>query len=342
MPEDPEYSFGLPSGISRREGEDISRKLAPLLRLHRHEPHLPESPERFRENAAFRESNWEAKFGHFEDRTYHKRLNWQDGPPREPDYRDYLDIPWDIVRCESHRCLPPERFSPMAGHNVRPHDTGNIYDSLLNKGLFFELGKHVDRCRSGAKRSRPAQTPKGKSWLVKAPVFFDIAYDRSAGLVKILFWFFYELNRWGLWITHEGDWEHISLVFAEEDFHLSGYPSYVYFAQHNGGVTLRFSDLEMETVDGGVHPVVYVDRNGHPCHPAIILRHKYNTYWKTWEDLSPVIDHPWCDFGGAWGKVGVSTVFTGPLGPLFKRHADSMRIVRRYGRLYVRVPPTWR
>ena len=182
----------------------------------------------------------------------------------------------------------------------------------------------------------------GIRWSVSAPVFYDIAHDPSERLVTVLFWFFYKLNRWGYWITHEGDWEHMSFVFAEEDFHATGDPSYVYFAQHWGGVTLRYAVVEKLSVDGAPRPVGYVNRHGHPCVPAVILRSDYDTCWKTWDRLCPLAESEWCDFGGAWGKVGSTEVFTGPLGPLFKRHADSMRVVRRYGRVCVRVPPTWR
>jgi hypothetical protein len=78
---------------------------------------------------------------------------------------------------------------------VRPRDKRNIYESLLNRGLFSELGKHVKRRRSGASPIGPARPVKGKRSLVRAPVFFDVAYDQRSRLVEILFWFFYALNR---------------------------------------------------------------------------------------------------------------------------------------------------
>lgn len=316
----------FPDGLTKEKALNRVRRFAPHVLLHCRETHLPDKPENFNERARFRQSRFLSA-----DRGYHTTAGWQETDEEAP---HYLNVPWTIMRTESHRAFAPEALDPTAGRNVRPRDPKNIYGRRMNRGLFLERARSCQRDWSGMEAAGNC---------VKAPVFVDIAYDRGGHRVKVLYWFFYSLNWWKFFITHEGDWEHVSLIFTEDDFIEGNPPWVVYFAQHDHGVPIHFSKIGKKECDMGVHPVVYVDRNGHPCSPAVQDPGKYSKYWETCKGpLIPVVDCDWCDFAGAWGAIGELPYTTGPLGPLFKRHADDLGIVEKAGRRYARLPKTWR
>jgi hypothetical protein len=172
-----------------------------------------------------------------------------------------------------------------------------------------------------------------ESGLVGAPLFVDTHYDADRAVVHVLYWFFYELNWWKAFITHEGDWEHVTLVFRVDDFKSGGRPFAIYLAQHNTGVALDFDKI---VPAGETHPVIYVDTNGHPCHAHVDDPSRYPIRWRTWTaSIEFIAECRWRDFAGAWGKVGASKHTTGPLGPFFKRHEDKVRITYVRGKPYV-------
>jgi hypothetical protein len=170
---------------------------------------------------------------------------------------------------------------------------------------------------------------------VHAPLFIDSFYDAQTSMVKVLYWFFYELNWVYFTFTHQGDWEHVALVFEEPAFRAGDPPTWIYFAQHGAGEVRRFDKVQHDGPRGR-HPKVYVDPDGHPSHPTVRVPRDYPYRWDTWERedrVHWVSRRDWRDFAGAWGEVGEHAVTTGPLGPYFKRHGDRIRVRVRQGRV---------
>ncbi len=313
----------LPPRITKEDIRKIIKSYAPSLRLHRYESHFPGDPDSFRGKSRFRES----KPGL--DKGWNKiNEQWETNDKHENEYKD---IPWDYIVGESLRRYPgTSPIDPPAKDNLRPRDDHNMYGRGDVQGLFLQpsISKNV---RSSGNSPSPGLE-------VKAPVYVDVSYSASKGLMKILYWFFYELNWWKCMFTHQGDWEHITLLFLGKDITVNSAPAYVYFAQHDGGVIVPFDALSFEEK---THPVIFVCRDGHPCCHSVKNPSEYTIRWKTWENDTPLItEFIWRDYAGAWGEVGEFKFATGPLGPLFKRHKDRVRIkVRKEKQYFVVLRP---
>lgn len=307
----------LPDGISDPAALAVVRKYAPLVRLHRNERHLPGHPEAFAKTARLRHSR------PGRDRGWNKESRaWRGGDEHGAAYHD---PPWPQVVDQSDTMLGADTsHDPVPSTNVRPRDGSNRHGSGSARGLFLQRARTLSDDHSGMRVTGANE--------VKAPVFVDTAYDRENHLVRVLYWFFYDLNHWHFMITHEGDWEHVSLIFTESSFRDGEAPGWLYLAQHNESEVMLFSqigELRDET-----HCVIYVDKNGHPCRVGVEDRLSYQLTWRTWEcDMVPVVDTPWYRFAGAWGEIGNIVHTTGPLGPYFKRNRDLVKVVRRNGRL---------
>jgi hypothetical protein len=299
-----------------------ARDYAPLVRFDRGEVHFPSDPLRFAVVSRFRES-----------RESERDLGWNRVERRWVRSNDrgseYFGEQWKTISDESLRRLPGEGpLLPWRAPNVRPWDRGNLRsppDRGTAWGLFLERDDRLDRRTSGT-------PPVGNR--VTAPLFVDVSYDAPSRSFRVLYWFFYELNRWKWFLTHEGDWEHISFLVSEEALQEMEPPSSVYFAQHNTGDVRPYLSL-MPSEDG--HRTVFVDKDGHPTNPTVSRPSDYPIEWRTWEGpMRLVVREEWRDFAGAWGEVGNKTDFTGPLGPLFKRNRDLVRVTKRGGRLFVK------
>jgi len=249
------------------------------------------------------------------------RDDWTNGDNHGPQYHN---VPWhDVVRESDEMLDDPHAPNAVPTLNVRPRDKYNRHEAGDIRGLFLELGKAGNRDASGI---RPIDERR-----IMAPVYIDTAIDHDLGMVRVLYWFFYELNYFHVGITHEGDWEHVSLVFTEDAFRAGRPPGWVYLAQHNVSELLAFDCLER---GADTHIVIYVDRQGHPCCAAVPDRLPYQLTWRTWEcPLDPVMGAPWHRFAGAWGEIGNIAETTGPLGPYYKRYRDEVKLVRRNGEL---------
>ena len=297
---------------------------SPLVRFDREERHFPSDPDLFKAKARFRESL-----------VSQKDLGWSKEDEAWVEANDesasYYDVDWVHIRDESLRRFPgDDRIQPWASRNVRPYDSNSLYATpgrRTAKGLFLQRDESLSREESGT-------PPEGHQ--IRAPLFIDAVYNPVADTYRILFWFFYELNRWWRIHTHQGDWEHISFIVSADELKKKkpGPPSHVYFAQHNTGAVVPLTSLE--PFDHG-HRTVFVDKNGHPTHAHVSDPGTYAFEWRTWDcDQRLIVRQPWRDFGGAWGAVGSSYTFTGPLGPLYKRQVDQVRLTRRRGKLYVK------
>lgn len=320
----PWYQPSLPHGLSLEEIQDWARPFAPRLFFHLHERHFPSDPERFRADSRFREALEGRR-----DRGWHKESGWETSNRRGA---DYVGVDWKTIEGETSNMTGDyASLDPTIRPTLRPRGRRNLNRAAgrPNDGLFLERNDALDRTSSG----RPPMFG-----VVTAPVFLDIVtVDTNAGrLIKVLFWFFYELNYWRGFLTHEGDWEHVTYLASVDDIQNRRPPGYVYFAQHNTGEVRPFSSLSSSM---GSHPDMYVDRHGHPTLAEVADPGEYVRHWNIWEqEWLWVRDQDWRDFSGAWGEVGQTKHTTGPTGPWFKQGADLVRVRRnRNGRLEVSV-----
>lgn len=314
----------LPPGLDESAILALVRQSAPRVRLSRYERHMPSDPEAFRRQCRLR---WSRSF--WSDRGWDKvRRRWVKGDPRGP---RYLDLDWkrDILP-EQYTRLPEGHPAEVAFKNDRPRDDGNFHGG--SNGLALQRGERYSIEESG---------PRPVLRRVTAPVFLDVAYRPGDDNFRVLLWFFFELNWTDVFglkkmLTHEGDWEHVTLVY---EVARPSRPHSVYFAQHNHGQVVPFHRLACERGFDG-HPTVFCNRKGHPTESRVESPQEYEIIWDTWTcDLRFVVKEEWRDFGGAWGEVGNTKHTTGPLGPLYKRHRDLLRIKRdATGRLVQVVP----
>ena len=309
MPDNSKTQLSLPPNMTEEDARITIERWAPLIRLHKFERHLPSEPEAFRGSARFRES----RFGR--DKGWDKRNRiWKTVDHHDPDYHA---VEWgDIVRESGSFIARHDSKDFEKAPNARPRDANNVCGEGRNRGLFLERSRQLSKKRSGMLASSVHE--------INAPVFVDTFYDKKHHMVRVLYWFFYELNHWHFMITHEGDWEHITMVYPEEHFKKKLAPRWVYFAQHNKGEVYQYVDLERYDQ---THRIVYVNKAGHPCHARIDHKNDYVYEWKTWKTnkihFVPRVE--WRDFAGAWGEIGETKHTTGPLGPAFKRF-DNIRI----------------
>ena len=307
-----------PLGLDEASLAKTISDYAPLLRLNATEKHLPAQPEDFRRISRFRYS----KPGR--DAGWNKETRaWETGDRHGPEFHD---VPWSDILPESAELLsaasqpdiPPEI-------NIRPRDDANAFGKGSQTGLFLQRGRNRDDASSGK--------PPAEGGLIRAPVFVDVVHIPEKKVVKLLYWFFYELNHWRFMITHEGDWEHVTLIFDQDRFLDHGPPEAVFFAQHDGGHPLAFEQLQIVEQ---THCVIYVHKDGHPCHAKVKDPENYNQVWRTWETDPVLIPLArWHDYAGGWGEVGEFKFTTGPLGPRFKRNIDRVPIRIIKGRPHV-------
>jgi hypothetical protein len=118
-------------------------------------------------------------------------------------------------------------------------------------------------------------------------------------------------------VLHEGDWERISVRLDEDDK-----LAHIAYYQHNGPPEL------VRPRRRGERPVVYVAKGSHASYPNPSRELSVRKLVKAaevfgkdieWQveprHLRDVRREKWYGFGGAWGRPGVDSQQTGPLGP---------------------------
>ena len=96
-----------------------------------------------------------------------------------------------------------------------------------------------------------------------------VVQDPATGRHWLQYWFFYYYNSQTAGITntgaHEGDWEMIQIVLNDD-----GTPDRVAYAQHNGGQSCGWTEVERAfTGEGYQVPVVYVANASHASYPSV-------------------------------------------------------------------------
>lgn len=123
-------------------------------------------------------------------------------------------------------------------------------------------------------------------------------------------------------VIHEGDWERISVRLNDKEKMVQ-----VAYYQHNGAPEL------IGAKEAGERPVVYVAKGSHASYPnphKELSRRKLvkslevfgsDIEWQVEpEQLRDVRQEKWYGFGGAWGRPGIDSQQTGPLGPSRFKH----------------------
>ena len=116
-------------------------------------------------------------------------------------------------------------------------------------------------------------------------------------------------------VLHEGDWERIT-VYLDENDPEGALPASVAFYRHSTNTFRPWSKVEKDST----HPVAYCAIGSHASLPSwdfgyIDVGDRDGPRWKTFEDLTHIVDEAWYGFGGAWGRLGKVRDSTGPLGP---------------------------
>jgi hypothetical protein len=288
---------------------------APLLVFHRGEDHFPGEPETFGRESRFRESNYKGTA----DRGWNPTTGrWEDGDPTGPAYEG---TPWPTIIKEIE--AQTKELRPLGlrigGKITRPLDDRNLWGRGNHRGFHLTWKGSLTSPQSGADSKHPV------------PIYHDLTTLRTeTGLWTVLhYWFFYMLN-WCTVPTHQGDWEHITLYFAENTFEAGQRPAYVYYAAHEGGLLLSWDHPAIDW-NGSTHPSVHV-LGGHASYPLVAkeARDRYTIRWRTWDLEIPAVEQAdWALYDGAWGAAGPQPWMTGPLGPLFKRGSDVVENPRR-------------
>jgi hypothetical protein len=280
---------------------------APCVYFERDEGFPPADVDAFRRAARFGQSNFEGR----RDRGWHKQRGWVEV---DEDGDAWRGEDWPNIVAEIDEQAPEP--APGRTRVTRPYDEENVFGAGSRSGFFLQVKGRVDR-------------DAHRSWEPQTAIYFDRTEREIDGapVVGIHYWFFYALN-WNVVLTHEGDWEHVTLYFEPGELDARRRPSWVYYASHDGGWV--FPRDRVEWVDA-THPKVFVSRYGHPCYPRAPVRFfrtaRLRPPWRTWE--GPVLDlaeQEWRAFDGAWGGVGLMTHLTGPLGPWFKRTRDTLKV----------------
>ena len=198
--------------------------------------------------------------------------------------------------------------------------------------LTIPEGPNQERSRRGF------QPTDGK---LSAPCYVNACFaPDEPDAFDLQYWFFYPFNgRGGRHVTHEGDWEHITVrvTNAPMPILIAAYVSA--HGMNNGGWVSR-GDGELQVTDPG-HPIIYSAIGSHASYTTAGV-HKQRwpkpgdrtrtggPVWNTADDLVLVEingqspdgledAHPWLRYRGRWGAIrsGFSWPFatTGPIGP---------------------------
>ena len=261
---------------------------APEIRIHPEEKYYPMDPMEFIQTSRFRHH-----IGSKNDRGWNKKEGeWIRSNSHA---LSYYDIPVSII--SSYRLHDN-------GKNRRPRDK--------NRGKKFNV--FIQPKNNPIGTHDPTRTIPVFYYLKKKITRFS---KRSCYLLS--YWFFYGYNDgWGKRSNHQGDWEHITLVFSRRK-KLHG----IYMAAHGKPTFYNKNEIKFNHS----HPIIYSAKGSHASYNEVGDFHTIGVdktsdggyKWKTWLHCLALNKQEWRHFAGAWGEVGTARSTTGPLGPWQKR-----------------------
>jgi hypothetical protein len=327
---------------------------APLIHLNADERYLPMSADFFLRNSWL---GWAHGQG-CDDYVFALHDHLPDSEARSAEIIGKVD-PTRLAGPEAYAHTPvsgpdcEEGAGPSfsAGDHTRAFDTKERPAALpKDEGFYLEL---ADNARHGDSRLGVigAQTTLGG-----VPAYYEIEPDRTPDdqrAMRISYWLLYGLSippgpqPFTSAVTHEGDWEGLSVLVRRVGPHRYT-PLSVRYNIHNTHSDVPWAETEKvaEAPGGGVvttgapwlsatHPVGYSGRGSHATYPVLGSHrvsfephgiHGFDVHdralaclhcpeWETWQDVVDARAQPWYGFGGSWGQVGPSGDTTAPLGP---------------------------
>jgi hypothetical protein len=322
----------LPTG--KREVERVTTlspvvAFAPLVHLHADEPWYPGNATSFLNDSELRFAHGECDHHEIASGEAIDRLRLG----REPAYAHQAAG----KGCEHQ--APAYR----ATQHTRPGDERGRPDGLpVGQGFYLDLNRDPPRGRPEDGKVTKAGPQR---ILEEVPAYFEVDSERVGkrdGL-RITYWLFYPLSqpppvKLSKPISHEGDWERISVLVSRgkrKDVYI---PVSVRYHFHNENRDVPWYAVKRVAAEGPehpTHPVVFSAQASHASYPRAghykqefelagrqPFRIDDNAFacpdcpqWHTWVLLVAARDEPWYGFGGAWGDVGALPGTTGPLGP---------------------------
>jgi hypothetical protein len=225
-------------------------------------------------------------------------------------YLDRVTMRFHHAACPDHQILPLGSVTQEAlvtqthpeNRSFCRHDDNFIVRSSEDDSFFLEV---IDPATyAGAPREL------WRTYVVARP---------KEPLLEIEYWFFYAYNDGFAAFNHESDWEHVKLTIDPRG---EPKPTEIRYAQHDGGVTFRWDDPQIEK--DGTHPVAYSAIGTHATYPAEGTFAIEGTFgvakdqtkksadvWKTEEALvaigtraRPRNGQRFVAYRGRWGEVG--------------------------------------
>lgn len=233
-------------------------------------------------------------------------------------------------------CSPEAGARPYASTEItRPHERARRPAELpLDQGFYLNLltashgGRELDA--------------RGPDPVLRAPAYFETS--RRSGELRITYWFLYGKSEpprktdTRYLVTHEGDWERISVLLrrtARKRYVPISARYYVHDDAHDvAWEDVRRVDDGAVVSDHGTHPMVVSARGTHAPYPQagqfdysvdvggrrLALRDEARECsacprWRTWQRLLDARRQPWYGYGGGWGLAMDEDEMSGPLGP---------------------------
>jgi len=234
------------------------------------------------------------------------------------------------------RCRDQRGAGYRTAAHTRPYDRRSRPAGLpQGEGFFLDL-------RDDARVGHDKPNREGPQTLLgNVPVYFE-SHPEARG-TRITYWLFYGLSKpppadvTGP-ISHEGDWERISVLLRRSQRRDQYIPLSVRYHFHDESRDVPWYVVKRVAPGGAeaaTHPVVFSARGSHASYPRagryenefrLGGRRRFAVHddaiacprcpqWQTWRLLIDATKQPWYGFGGAWGKVGGMAGTTGPLGP---------------------------
>jgi hypothetical protein len=209
--------------------------------------------------------------------------------------------------------------------HTRPTDGGRPRGLAFGDGFVLNLQGSSEAVRDGI----PNTTPNEPGQYTGAPVYYE-----SGDLIKpgspvgtyayLTYWFFYAYDEGFADQDHEGDWEGMSVIFAETS---PGHyrPVALGLNQHNGIQGLSWKQRRFPHD----RPHVFSAKGSHATYDHALKEHAFpfdrtggGMLWDTSIQMLPLANEPWRGYCGGWGQVGKEaesplhlSFTTGPSGP---------------------------
>jgi len=264
-----------------------------VVAMHSEERHMPMRPDDFIVLSRFRRHNDGA-----DDDGYNK--DTQEFVVGNNDHTaPYYNIPVSII---NDSCLKGENVL----YTLRPFNEF----SFKEKELFLEPDDNLNGDMRPNGRvpayyySTNTNPFKVETGTIQLYMFFGYNYAEPIG-------------------EHQGDWECITIKFAE------GKIEYAQLSQHANTVKYNSNELEITEQDGIQTLTVYCavgthalyNKAGDFTHDVVAVDHTdgLGYKWNITDLIEPLAEQPWKLFSGAWGEKGQLSTTTGPLGPWYNR-----------------------